>query len=172
MSQQKQAITGINSSAEVEIRNRYPSLAATGVGRIIGRICNSIPTKVWGIKISHLLFALPFAPMAAGLYVLQKLTGEKYILTNHSIQRCSAIGAKQLQSCDLKEISDIEITQQDGQEFYRASDLSVLDATGNVVMKIAGVPNADIFRESILKARDARTETAEALATINARQTA
>lgn len=172
MTQQKQAITGINSGAETEIRSRYPSLAGTSIGRMIGGICDSIPTKVWGIKISYLLFALPFAPVTAALYLLQKVFGEKYVLTSRSIRRCNSFGTRELQELSLTEIGDITVSQQDGQEFYRASDLHVSDSKGNTVMRLNGVPNAEIFRQSILKARDSRSENEQALATINARQTA
>jgi hypothetical protein len=172
MTQQKQAITGVNSSSEVEIRSRYPSLAGTVVGRIIGGICDSIPRKVWGIKISHMLFALPTAPLAAALYLQQKARGEKYVLTNHSIRRCSSFGDREIQTMDLTEIDDIAVSQQDGQGFYHAADLHLIDGKGDIAMRLDGIPNADIFRLSILKARDARTETAQALATIDARQTA
>jgi hypothetical protein len=172
MTQQNPAIVGVHSATEAEIRSRYPSLAGTGLGRIIGNLCNSIPTKIWGIKISHALFALPVAPAAAGLYMLQKVFGEKYVLTNRSIQRCKSFGSDQLQTVDLKEIEDIDVIQEEGQEFYHASNLHILDSSGQPVMRLNGVPNAEIFRESILKARDSRNETAEALATIDARQTA
>ena len=172
MTQQKQAITGINSGAETEIRSRYPSLAGTSLGRMIGGICDSIPTKVWGIKISYLLFALPVAPLAAALYLVQKVLGEKYVLMSRTIRRCNSFGVQELQRISLSDIGDITVSQQDGQEFYRASDLHVIDGQGNIVMKLNGVPNAEIFRQSILKARDARRENEQALATINARQTA
>jgi hypothetical protein len=172
MSQQKPAIVGVHSTTEAEIRSRYPSLAGMGIGRSIGGLCNSIPTKIWGVKISHALFALPFAPIAAGLYMLQKVFGEKYVLTNRSIQRCKSLGVRILQSIDLTEIEEINVVQQEGQEFYHASDLHFLDAKGQVVMRLNAVPNAEIFRLSILKARDGRNESQQALAVIDARQTA
>jgi hypothetical protein len=38
-----------------------------------------------------------------------------------------------------------------------------------VLAVLAGVPRADVFRQSILEARDARVKTSASLATIDAR---
>jgi len=164
-----QPICGVSSTSETEIRSRYPSIAATGLGRLIGSICESIPVKIWGVKVSYLIFALPLAPLGVLIYILQKLTGVKYTLTNRSVQVWSVIGVKQLRGVALTDIDEIELTVQPGQEFYHAGDLTFVGAKGDVLLTVSGLPRADIFRENVLKAREARTATEESLATIAAR---
>lgn len=164
-----QPICGVSSTSETEIRSRYPSIAAWGPGRFIGMLCESIPTKIWGVKVSYLIFALPLAPLGSLIYILQKLFGVKYTLTNRSVQVWSVIGATQHRSVALTDIDDVELSVQPGQEFYHAGDLTLVGAKGDVLLTISGLPRPDIFRENILRARQARTATEESLATIAAR---
>lgn len=163
------AIIGVHSSGEAEIRSKYPSIAATGLGRIFGTLFDCIPAKIWGVKLSYLVFVLPLAPVGTLLYFYLKLFGERYVLTNRSVQRWAPFGTTQYQSVALTDITEIEHTQQPGQEFYHASDLVLTGKKGEVLMRINGIQNADVFREIILKAREAQTATADALATISAR---
>ena len=164
-----QPICGVSSNSETEIRSRYPSIAATGLGRLIGMLCESIPTKVWGVKVSYLIFALPLAPLGSLLYILQKLTGVKYTLTNRSVRVWSVIGVAQKRSVALSDIGEVELSVQPGQEFYHAGDLTLVGEKGDVLLTISGIARPDIFRENILRARDARAATEESLATIAAR---
>jgi hypothetical protein len=164
-----QPICGVSSNSETEIRSRYPSIAASALGRLIGSLCESIPAKIWGVKLSYLIFALPLAPLGTLTYVLQKLFGVKYTLTNRSVQVWSVIGVRQHRGVALTDIADIELSVQPGQEFYNAGDLTLVDAKGDVLLKISGIQRPDIFRENILKARQARTATQESLAAIAAR---
>ena len=41
----------------------FPSVAASGIGRLIGQIMDSIPIRIFGVKLSYLLFGLPLAPL-------------------------------------------------------------------------------------------------------------
>jgi len=169
MSVARQAITGVSSSSETQIRCRYPSAAATALGRLVGQICESVPVRIWGVKLSYLLFALPLAPVGLLVYALQKIGGERYVLTNRSVQRWAAFGARQIQSVSLNSISGIDVRQLPGQEFFRAADVVLLNAKGDPLMTLAGVPQADILRRTILESRDARTLTEQSMATIAAR---
>lgn len=148
----------------------YPSIAADGVGRFMGRWMNRIPlpfTK--NVTFSGLVLGLIFAPFGALFYVLQKIFGQKYVLTNRSLQVWSSIGQRLIGSVPLEQIDEIAINQKNGQEFFRAADLQILDKGGNAVMTLAGVPRADVFRHTILRTRDAHTQVEAALATIGAR---
>ncbi len=172
MPQKLQAIAGVSASGESDIRSEYPSIASTWFGRLLGELCELIPIKIWGVKISYLLIAPLVAPIAPLIYLITKLTGERWALTNRSLQRWSMLGTRLIQSVSLTEISDITVHQQDGQSFYRASDLYVLNAKGDPVMMLSGVPQAEIFRATVLKVRDARQQVEASLKTIQARQPA
>jgi hypothetical protein len=168
----KQAIAGVSAGVENVVMTVYPSIASTRLGRWLGRRYNSIPIKINGIKLSYLLFPLPSIPFALLLYFQLKVIGSRYILTNRAVTIRAALGEKRRAETALPTIDRIEVRQYAGQEFYRAADLVFYDSGGNVLGRLAGVPYAEIFRQTILEARDALTQTEAALATIAARQTA
>jgi hypothetical protein len=163
------AIIGVSASGETEIRSKYPSIASTGLGRLLGSLYESIPLPIWGIRLSNLLFVLPTAPLGVLLYTWNKLTGERYVLTNRSVQRWAVIGLKQFQSVTLTDVKEIEYVQLPGQEYYHAGDLLLKNAKGDTLLRVQGVKDADIFRQIIEKAREARIGTEESLAVIEAR---
>jgi hypothetical protein len=163
------AIAGVSSSAEIEIRRKYPSIGGKSIGQFLGSIYESIPAKICGVKLSYLLFVLPSAPFAILGYVVEKLTGEKWILTNRSIQRWASMGARQIQSLSLTEIDEIAIEITPGMVFYKCGNLHLQDAKGKTLMELKGVNNPEIFRETLLKSRESRTQVEAALATIEAR---
>lgn len=169
MTTKKTAIAGVSSTGEVEIRTKYPSIGSTAIGGLLGSIYESIPVRIWGVKLSHLLFVLPTAPLAIIGYVLTKLTGERYVLTNRSIQRWASIGQRQLQSVDLKDIVEVAIETSPGMAFYKCGNLHLQDAKGNTMMLLKGVNRPEVFRETLLKSRESRTQVEAALATIQAR---
>jgi hypothetical protein len=102
-------------------------------------------------------------------YIVLKIFGQRYLLTNRGLQIWASIGQKLIKEVPLSQIADVAVEQLPGQKFYQAADVVVLDAAGNVILRLAGVPRADVFRQTILKARDASTQVAAALATIGAR---
>src|SRR5262245_54492758 len=106
-----QAISGVSAGAENKVMTVYPSMAATGIGRLLGNLYDSIPLKINGVKLSHLLFPLPLSPIALGLYFWMKAAGVRYVLTNRSIQIWASLGARLRSQAPLGEISEIEITQ-------------------------------------------------------------
>lgn len=164
------AISGVSAVAESEIMTVYPSVACTGLGRLMGRLYESVPLRIFGIKLSYLLF-VPFgAPLGALGYLLLKLTGERYVLTNRAVQRQKALGSNKLAQVLLADLDQVVEHQGPGQVFYHASDLHLLNAKGERVLLLAGVPHAAIFRQTIVEARDARKQVASALETIRSRR--
>ena len=167
-----QAIAGVAAGSETQLMTKWPSIAAIGIGRVIGQWLEMIPTRIMGVKLSNLLFGLPLAGPAALLYLLQKVTGERYTITNKSLQRWSGLGGRMIQRIELDDIISMQVQQQSGQEFFHASDLLILNAKGDVVMRLEGLPHAEIFRGNITKARDAVMQVRDSLNTIKARQSA
>ncbi|MCA9070700.1 MAG: PH domain-containing protein, partial [Planctomycetaceae bacterium] len=119
------------------------------------------------------LIAFPVCVLISpALYFLQKAFGQRYVLTNRSIQSWSSVGHRLVGSVPLQQVGGVEVVQKNGQEFFHAADLNILDSRGETVLTLAGVPRADVFRHTILEARDARTYVEAALATIGGRATA
>lgn len=167
-----QAISGVSAGTENEVMTVYPSIAATGAGRMLGSLFDSIPVRIGGIKLSNILFPPLFIPFGLLLYFAQKATGEKYVLTNRHVQRWKFIGARQLGQVALGDIAEIDIVEQSGQAFFKAGDLLLRAADGRVLSRLSGVVRPAVFRQSILKAREARRCVEASLATIQARQPA
>ena len=213
-----QPISGVSSQRENVIMVVYPSVAQTGLGRLLGRLYGSwaaaaavaalllaagavlalmadsveaaiawgllaaaglvflvsavTKRKLNGIKPSHLLFTLPTAPLAALVYVFQKTGGRRYVLTNrHLAVWTMTLGVQRMLRAQvpLAQLAEIVVAQQPGQDFFRAADLVILDAAGHRLARLEGVPQADVFRQIILEARDARGLVAQSLARIQAR---
>jgi len=171
-SRKLQAISGVSAGIENTIMGQYPSIAATGLGRLIGNIADSIPVPILGPKLSNLIFGLPLAPIGALEYLRTKAMGERYVLTNRSLERWAMLGSRLIQETPLPGIADIQLEVLPGQQFYKAADLVALDGDGNELMRLQGVKHADVFRRIILEARDARAQTEASLSVIRARQPA
>ncbi len=170
MPQKVQPIAGVHSSSECEIAVRYPSIAATGLGQFLGDVLEMVPVKIWGVKISYLLFGLAVAPLAVLIYAVQKIIGERYVLTNRSIGRWASLGTTMLQSVPLADIAEVTVDQQHGQEFYDAGDVYLINAKGDPVMVLRGVPYPEILKANILETRDAEVQVQLTQKVIAARQ--
>lgn len=170
-----------NPEPETLIMFVYPSIGADAPGRFIGRFLKAMPlpfvnhaplaASIVGLlllPVTILVFTVG-AVLGLGGYFVMKIFGNRYVLTNRSLQIWSSIGQRLVKEVPLAQIATISVEQQKGQAFYKAADLVVLDQGGNEVLTLEGVPRADVFRETILKARDARVQVAEALKTISAR---
>lgn len=164
-----QAISGVSANSETEITTEYPSIASTAIGRALGSLYNLVPVRLNGIKISYLLFPLPTAPIGLLVYLWLKVFGVRYRLTNRSVQIWSMIGARLFATGALGDIAEIEVRERPGQQFFKAADLLLLRADGSTLLKLEGVVRAEIFRETILEARDARRNVEASLARIQAR---
>jgi hypothetical protein len=169
LTQKPPAISGV-SSGQALIMVVYPSIAAAGMGKLLGRLYESIPARVFGIKLSHLLFCLPTAGLAVGGYFILKLFGEVYVLTNRTLQLRKSLGNRLIREIKLSEIDQAVIRQEPGQEFYPAADIYLLNKAGETMMTLPGVLRADVFRQTILEARNASNQVTASLATIKARQ--
>ena len=165
-----QAIAGVSAGVENRLMIIYPSVSCTALGRLLGWLYNSIPLKINGLMISHLLFPLPTSPIVLMIYLCLKMFGKRYVLTNRAVKITSSLGRRLYTEVPLPAIADIEIEQSLGQRFYRAADLVLYDSAGEVLARLDAVPRAEIFRKIILEARDAQAQTATALAAISSRK--
>jgi hypothetical protein len=173
-----QAILGVSVGTEAEIMTAYPTLAATGLGRTIGSLCDAVPLKTHGIPWWRLLIAVPLAlvvvpialPVALVLYFVTKIAGQRFVLTNRNLQLRQMIGVRLNAQAPLSDIKSIEIRESPGQAFYKAADLLVQGADGKTLVRLEGVQRPAVFRQTILEARDARQQVAESLKAIQSRK--
>ncbi len=164
-----QPIAGVSSRSESVVMTEYPSIGAWWPGQLLGCLYECIPLQVFGLRISHLLFVLPTAPIAVGLYFLQKLTGEYFVLTNRSVQIWAVRSGRRVSSVDLSQVEDVALTQASGQKFFRAGDILLRSASGQIIQQLRGVPDAPSFCNAIRRAAEAQVTVKSAMATIEAR---
>jgi len=168
------AISGVSPSTEATVMTIYPSIACIGLARNLARFAYEIlPLKIFGVKLSYLLFVLPTAPLSILMYAMLKITGDRYTLTNRSVQKWKSLGSDKVKQIALTDIVSIEVRELPGQKFYKAADLYLMGAKEDeVLMVLAGVPYPHIFKQTIVEARDARQMVAKSLETIKARPVA
>jgi uncharacterized membrane protein YdbT with pleckstrin-like domain len=172
-----QAISGVSAGTEAEIMTAYPSLAATGMGRAVGRLCEGV-LITHGISWPRLLITLPLwlvvVPIALTvtlvLYVVTKISGQRFVLTNRNLQVRQMIGVRLNAQAPLADIKNVQIREQPGQAFYKAADLLVQGADGKTLISLEGVQRPAVLRQTILEARDAQQQVAESLKTIQSRK--
>ncbi|MCA9028630.1 MAG: hypothetical protein KDA86_25715 [Planctomycetaceae bacterium] len=167
---QPQAISGVSAGRETVMETVYPSISASGLGRLIGSICDSIPVRIAGVKLSYLLFGLPLAPLALAGYAVFKLFGDRYVISNRTVKIFSAIGETLKGQANIADIDNVAIDVKSGQGFYHAGDLVLLKANGDELLRLPAVVRPERFRHVILEAREARLLSDSTLATIDARQ--
>jgi len=168
LTQPPPAISGV-SAGQALVMTVYPSIAATGLGKLLGQLYGSMPLRICGIKLSHLLFPLPTSIIAIQIFAHLKLFGEVYVLTNRSVQLRSSLGNRLLREVALSDVDQVVVRQEPGQEFYPAADIYLLNKAGATILSLPGVPRADVFRHTLLDAKNARDQVTASLSTIKAR---
>ena len=164
-----QPIAGVSASNESVVMREYPSIGAWGVGRMLGSLYDSIPLPVFGVKLSHLLLVLPTAPAAVGLYFLQKVFGQNFVLTNRSVQIWTAFSGRRLTTVELSKIKDVEVVQLPGQAFFKAGEILLRGSKGEILGRLSGVPDAPSLANAIRSTAESRGMVQSAMARIEAR---
>lgn len=164
-----QAIAGVSPTLESRIMTEFPSVGATAPGRLIGQLMDAIPAKIFGVKLSYLVFGPALAPVGLLLFLLNRL-GSRYVLTNRSVQIWSTMGSQRTSSVDLNEVADVELSELPGQSFFRASDIKLKAKNGQTIMRLSGVADAGAFRNAIQRAVESRRLVQASMATIAARK--
>jgi hypothetical protein len=147
----------------------YPSIAATAVGRGLGALYESIPIRIGRLKLSHLLFPLPTSPVALIVYFVLKAMGERYELRSQRLRVTRGLKRKVVTDVPLDEVGRVDCTTSFGQVFFHAGTLVLRNHLGTELARLAGVVRPEMFRRTILEARDAQTRTDAALRTIEGR---
>jgi len=141
----RQAITGVvpPSLGEARIREAFPSLmgvaaAPAALARTLNKTYFLAPL---GWLIQAPLFALKFAPMVC----------RRYTLTNRRLMIQRGWKPAPAQEVPLSEIDDVRIGPGGVDSFYLCGDLEVI-SRGQVVLRLAAVPEPEGFRHAVLNA--------------------
>ncbi len=150
----KQSIAGVTppETREVTVMTVWPTLAAYGPGRIIGRLC-SVKAGVGFFSLGKLL-ALLLIPAAMGLYAFTLIPWmiRSYRLTNRRVIVEVGLRGRPERWVDFDRFDSIEVEVLPGQEWYPAGDL--VFRNGQVeTFRLAGVSRPETFRHTCLAAR-------------------
>jgi hypothetical protein len=167
--QRPPAIAGVSAAKTAVIAATYPSIASTIPGRLLGRLMECIPLRIGGIKVSNLLFGIPAGLLAVPGFLQLRLAGPAYVLTNRSVQQRGCLSNRLWREVSLDDIDQVVVRQLEGQQFFPAGEIDLLNKAGDMVMTLSGVLRPEVFRQSILEARDARRQVTSSLKTIEAR---
>lgn len=119
--------------------------------------------------VSSVIVGAVLFPLSALIYLLLKLFGSCWIVTNRTIQQRNVIGGRLTAEVALGDVAEIEITQRSGYRFFRVGDIHLFDAQGNRQMTIPAIQYPARMQHVIMEARDARLQSDQSLQVIQAR---
>ena len=154
----KQAIAGVAPPEvrEVTIMTVWPTLAAGGLGRFLGRLY-SIRIGIGWLTLGKLI-ALLSIPLALPIFFWMLLpgVGRRYRLTNRRIilEQSKVFRPlwRPLTFVDLDRFDSIEVVVRPGQAWYPAGDLIFRNGAIET-FRLEGVSRPETFRQTCLKAR-------------------
>lgn len=163
MSVRQQTIAGVvpPDTAEATVMTVWPSVASTGLGRVLGRIYR-IRDGFGPISIGRLAL-LATIPVGLAIYLSMRLPWaiRRYRLTNRRVTIERGVGGEVVQFVDLDRFDAIDVIVEPGQEWYAAGDL--VFRRGQVeTLRLPGVSRPESFRRTCLEVRQSYVSVAEA----------
>jgi hypothetical protein len=163
----KQAIAGVAPSQlqEVTMTIEWPTIAATGLGRFLGRLYG-IKAGFWIFTVGRLFLGLTL-PIGLFLFfwMLAPWNVRRYRLTNRRIVVEAGAKFKPQQYVDLNRFDSIVIDVRPGQAWYPAGDM--IFKLGPVeTLRLEGVGYPDVFRATCMKAHQAYVGVRKAVGTV------
>jgi hypothetical protein len=152
----KQAIAGIapSQTSEVTVTIEWPTIAATGMGRMLGRLYE-IKAGFWIFTFGRLFMGLT-VPIGLFLFfwMLAPWNLQRYRLTNRRVILEKGPKFRAEMFVDLDRFDRIEIDVRPGQGWYPAGDL--IFKLGNIeTFRLEGVGHPETFRTICMKSHQA-----------------
>ncbi len=152
----KQAIAGVvpSQSQEVTVTIEWPTIAATSLGRFLGRLYG-IKAGFWIFTFGRLFMLLTW-PLGLMLFfgMLAPWSLRRYRLTNRRLIVEKGPKFKTERYVDLSRFDQIEIEVRPGQGWYPAGDM-VFKLGPVETLRITGVGYPETFRATCMKAHQA-----------------
>ncbi len=161
-----QAIAGVAPPelAEVTIMSVWPSMAATPIGRMLGKLY-MIRSGVGNVFTLGKFIALVTIPIALVIYLVRILPWRciRYRLTNRRLLIERGVRGDLVQGISLDDFDAIDVAVLDGQEWYPAGEL--IFRKGPIeTFRLSGVRRPETFRQVCLKAQRSVTLVRRAMA--------
>lgn len=156
-------------TSEKPSKTAWPTIAATGLGRLVGRLAGT-PGGFGPLRLGNLLAlaTIPFA-LVAYAWMLVPPWIRRYRLTNRRVVVLAGLGTKEAAAVSLTDFDDIQIEVLPGQEWLRSGNLLFLSG-GRQTLRLEGVSRPENFRQACLKNRAAVLAVQRALAKQSASQ--
>ncbi len=169
LSKKPQAIAGVSATYENVVEELYPSIAKTALGQFLNSLYESLP-GYGEVKLSYLLFVPITWPLALLGYLLMKVAGVRYVITNRAIKVLPVLGIRLIADTPMEKIERVTVDPDSRLAFFRSGDVRLSGAGGETLMLLRGVPYPDRFCQLITEVRDARQQVQESMRTIHARK--
>ena len=150
----RQAIAGVTppETAEATIMTVWPTIAATGLGRFLGRLY-AIRLGIGWLTLGKII-ALLSIPVAMPLFFAMLLPpmARRYRLTNRRVAIEKGLRGAAERWVELSRFDAIDVIVRPGQAWYPAGDL--VFRNGQVeTFRLVGVSRPETFKRTCLKAR-------------------
>ena len=148
--------------------NVWPSNAAYGIGRLLGR-AYELQLGFYVFTVGNFI-ALASIPVAMAIYFFRvaPFVGARYTLTNRRVIVERGWSHTAERWVDLDRFNRIEVVRLPGQRWYDAGDL-VFYNDNTETFRLPGVSRPEAFRQVCLKAHHARVGIQAALARLGQR---
>ncbi|MGE3410108.1 MAG: PH domain-containing protein [Pirellulales bacterium] len=150
-----QAIAGVSpaETSEVTIMTVWPSVAAVGMGRSLGKLY-AMQAGIGKFFTIGKVFMLATIPLALGLYFgrILPIIGRRYRLTNRRVIVQKGLAAINDRFIALDDFDAIDVQVLPGQGWYHAGDLVFRRGTIET-FRLSGVSRPEAFRQTCMKAR-------------------
>ncbi len=115
-------------------------MSSTGLGKKLGELYESIPTRIWGLKISNLIFCPILIPVSLALYFVLKIFWRA--LHAHQSKRAVLEIARKSKGFRgfLNDVTAVQVYQGAGDLFYKAGDIYLVGKGGEHLMVLRGSP--------------------------------
>ena len=165
-------IAGVVPQGETQVEYVFPGVACNGLGRLIGSAMGAAAsTGPAPFNILPLLVVGGILwPLALLLYFWVKVFGNKFVVTNRSVQEVPVLGSALVKRVNYSDVANVRVATQDGYEFHRVGDVQLLAANGDVLLSMPAIQYPDRLARLVLELRDAQSQAAAALKQIQSRK--
>ena len=148
---------------EAELTTVWPSIAATALGRLVGRLC-AVEIGVGRFFTVGKLLAVATIPLslAAFAWKLMPYVCRRYTLTNRRLVIRRGLQPVDEKSIELDAFDAIDVEVLPGQRWLRAGDV-VFRRGRDEVFRLRGVLRPEPFRRTCLTARFAQASARDVL---------
>lgn len=158
MSRTVHPIAGVSPPevTETTVMTVWPSVASTGVGRMLGKLYG-LRGGVGALTLGRVAL-IATIPLGLMLYLSMRLPWRftRYRLTNRRVLVEEGVNPTVRQFVDLNGFDAIDVQVEPGQEWFAAGDL-VFRRGAVGVLRLAGVSRPEAFRRTCLETRQSFT---------------